>query len=192
MALCPPKVPSSLLPTSLPFSPLLLPPFPTLPARTFGPQTQPSLSHLGPRSPLHDRPSGSSGACASPAPRLHDNPVRAGSQAIPHQLPPPAHFSSLRLRGGVLRPRDSTRRTWHHGDCRGSPRRAPPTGRRGGYASQGIADIPKRPELSSRKAGVSMVGSQGSPPFCIGDLELRAAGARLRGGVLRSHGWAGF
>lgn len=42
------------------------------------------------------------------------------------------------------------------------------------------------------KAGVSMVGSQGSPPFCTGDLELRAAGARLRGGVLRSHGWAGF
>lgn len=75
---------------------LLLPPFPTLPAQTLCPRAQPSLSHLGPRSPLHDRTRGSGGACASPAPRLHDNPVVAQSQATP---PPPAHFSSPRLLG---------------------------------------------------------------------------------------------
>lgn len=56
--------------------------------------SEPCLSHLGPGSPLHDQPSRLAGACASRAPRLHDNLIFAGSLAIPKAsrpflLPPP-------------------------------------------------------------------------------------------------------
>lgn len=40
--------------------------------------SEPCLSHLRPGSPLHHQPGGSAGACASRAPRLHDNPVLPG------------------------------------------------------------------------------------------------------------------
>lgn len=64
----------------------------------------------------------------------------------------------------------------------GSPRRALPTGRRGRHASQGGADVPKRPALSPRKAGVSMVGSPGSPPFCAGTLSEEPLGHGFEAG----------
>lgn len=71
----------SRFPTSRPS--LLPPPSLTLLTQTLYHSAQPSLSHLWPGSPIHNRPRGSGGACASPAPRLHDNPVVAGYRAIP-------------------------------------------------------------------------------------------------------------
>lgn len=50
----------------------------------------------------------------------------------------------------------------------------------------GGADVPKRPALSPRRAGVSMVSSQALSPFCTGDLEPQAAGVRFGDKVWRS------
>lgn len=101
----------SLGPTSLSFLFHLLPPaFLGVPSPNLSvsPQSQlslcpessePCLSHLGPGSLLHDQPGGLAGACASRAPRLHDNLVFAGSLAIPEAsrpflLPPPPRWLS--------------------------------------------------------------------------------------------------
>lgn len=104
-----PRVPKVLVLPRARFALLPLPPAPTCflgapsPNLSVSPPSQlslcpepsePCLSHLGPGSPLHDQPGGLAGACASRAPRLHDNLVFAGSLAIrtasrPFLLPPP-------------------------------------------------------------------------------------------------------
>lgn len=143
--------------------PLSVAPIP-VPTRAWRQAREPCLSHLGPGSPLHDQPGGSAGACASRAPRLHDNLVFAGSPAItdaslPSLLPP---ASATAFAGHVARRRGPG--TIEAALCvprraLGNPSPSPPPPLAGRPAG-------RRATLSPQRWSSLWSALAASPPFC--------------------------
>lgn len=126
--------------------------------------SEPCLSHLGPGSPLHDQPGWLAGACASRAPRLHDNLVSAGSLAIPKAsrpflLPPPPRRLSP-----VTWPCSEDPAPWRlHAALLEGHLETSPTSRSSRKTAEHRG---KRATLSPQRWSSLWLALKASPPFC--------------------------